>query len=298
MLCKNPFMVGVLPAGCGQCLSCLINRRRLWVHRMILESAKHAGSCFVTLTYDDKHLPLGGTLEPDDTQKWLKRLRKIISPEKIRYFLVGEYGEKANRPHYHVALFGLDQLKAGGDDGKSGVIKESWTLDGSQIGHIFVGDLNQASASYIAGYVTKKLTKHGDPRLNGRHPEFARMSLRPGIGAGAVPDIVASLSTSGGLNAVANMGDVPTQLRHGKKLMPLGRYLSGRLRTEMGFATKKSPEQVRIKNEAKVRNLLQSSLARPENKAKKIKEILLDMYATKRLSMENRFKIHSKKGSL
>lgn len=43
-----------------------------------------------------------------DIQKWLKRLRKKIFKdygEKIRYYIIGEYGTESLRPHWHCLLF-------------------------------------------------------------------------------------------------------------------------------------------------------------------------------------------------
>lgn len=103
-------------------------------------------------------------------------------------------------------------------------MQESWGL-----GQIFVGELNEKSAQYIAGYVVKKLTDRDDFRLDGRYPEFARMSLRPGIGAGVMDDLASVLLQYDS----EELEDVPTVLRHGMKMMPLGRYLRKRLRLRM-----------------------------------------------------------------
>ena len=45
-----------------------------------------------------------------DIQRFIKRLRKLISTkfgknEKIRYYIIGEYGTSSFRPHWHVLLF-------------------------------------------------------------------------------------------------------------------------------------------------------------------------------------------------
>lgn len=103
-----------------------------------------------------------------------------------------------------------------------------------------LGTLEERSAQYIAGYVVKKMTRPDDPRLLGRLPEFARMSLKPGIGAGAIPDVASALMQ---YKLEASGRDVPNSLRHGSRLLPLGRYLMKRLRLECGL-DEKAPEHV------------------------------------------------------
>lgn len=190
---------------------------------MLLESFLHERSTFVTLTYDQAHYPPGGNLVPRDLVLFLKRLRFHIKPVPIRYFGVGEYGEETWRPHYHLALFGIGR-EATPD------VQTAWGK-----GHVFLGDLTAKSAAYICGYVTKKMTSAEDQRLGGRHPEFARMSRRPGIGHGAIEAIRASLDDREGCKQVGLVGDVPSTLRHGGKQMPLGRYLKDKLREALGY---------------------------------------------------------------
>ena len=81
----------------------------------------HEKNCFITLTYDDENLPPGGTLVVQDYQAFVKRLRARISPQKLRYYFVGEYGDPKNteRPHYHAAIFGI-----GDEDGD--LIQDCW----------------------------------------------------------------------------------------------------------------------------------------------------------------------------
>lgn len=88
-----------------------------------------------------------------------------------------------------------------------------------------------ASANYIAGYVTKKMTSVSDERLQGRRPEFARMSLKPGIGARALEAVALAMMRS---KLDQSMVDVPTGLRHGAEVLRLGRYLRRKLREEIG----------------------------------------------------------------
>lgn len=199
----------------------------------MLEAAEYGDNSFVTLTYSDEHLPSDGSLRPRDLTLFLKRLRFAYSGLKIRYFGVGEYGDDSFRPHYHLALFGFPTCLRGITDNRRrrcceicDDVHRLWGL-----GRIECGTLTEQSAAYVAGYVTKKMTQSTDPRLEGRFPEFARMSLRPGIG-GRFMDEVASTLLEHGLEK--NEEDVPAQLQHGKRKWPLGRYLRQQLRVKIG----------------------------------------------------------------
>jgi len=239
LLCRNPYIAsGGNAYGCGQCMPCRINRRRMWTHRIMLECTQHAVNSFWTLTYADDFITTteGGlpTLVRKELTDFLKRLRFDYHPSKLRYFNVGEYGENTQRPHYHLAVFnypkcvrGVTQLNRSGNccsvcDHVRGI----WGK-----GFVYSGGLEDASAAYIAGYVTKKLTSRDDPRLCGREPEFATMSLKPGIGAGFMPEVASVLLTH---NLDSTLSDVPTCLQHGRSVRPLGRYLTRKLREQIG----------------------------------------------------------------
>lgn len=254
---------------------------------MLLEQLMQEGSCFVTLTYDEAHVPAEGTLVPEDLRNWIKRLRKVFAPEKVRYYAAGEYGDQSWRPHYHAALFGMSADVAGGVDGCSGLVARTWPY-----GYTYVGDLTRESAQYVAGYVTKKLNKKDDPRLVGRHPEFSRMSLRPGIGAGAMEAVAGSLMWDrGGLEEVERNVDVPGALCHGGKSLPLGRYLKRRLRGELGFESKDTPVASCKQYASEMSFLFAEALSNPENSSKSLSEIVVDMNKQKIINMENRRKI-------
>lgn len=243
MLCRNPFVSnGGLGFGCGQCMACRYNRRRVWMHRIMLEAAQYSDNAFLTLTYADEVLPEGGTLVPSHPQLFLKRLRARVAPSRFRFFLVGEYGDASGRPHYHAALFGFPTCVNG--DTRLGchrkpcywcaLVRETW-----KFGNIMLGKLEDNSAGYMAGYVTKKMTSPSDPRLNGRHPEFGRMSLRPGIGHDALWEIADTLLK---YELDQELADVPLALQHGLKKLPLGRYLRRHLRKYIGRDEKISQE--------------------------------------------------------
>jgi len=239
LLCRNPYLAaGGSVYGCGQCMPCRINRRRVWTHRIMLECTQHNANSFWTLTYDDDNLPKteGGlpTLRTKDLTDFIKRLRMWYWPNKLRYFYVGEYGDETQRPHYHLALFSFPPCHRGltRKDRRGNCchicdsVRDIWSK-----GHVYSGQLEDASAAYISGYVTKKMTAKDDPRCNGRHPEFARMSLKPGIGAGFIPEAASVLLE---FNLHSTLSDVPTSLAHGGRAKPLGRYLTRELRKHIG----------------------------------------------------------------
>lgn len=291
MICKKPYMVGVIPCACGTCMPCRIARRRQWSTRMMLEAMKHGDSTFATLTYgDDKYTPRR-SLNARDPQKWLKRLRKALAPQRIRYFLVGEYGEEKERAHYHAAIFGLSPVVAGGEDGRKGVIQSTWGK-----GFTYCGDLSWASAQYICGYVTKKLTNPNDKRteafLKGRAPEFARMSLNPGLGAFAMDDVARVLGTSVGLDDVALRGDVPHRLLLGQKSIPLGRYLRGKLREKIGFANSDVPWKAQARYWLQMRDVFEEAFKTGLCGNKGLGQIMVDINKQVILNLEARTKVH------
>ena len=179
---------------CGQCVGCRLERSRQWAVRIMHEASLHDVSSFVTLTYSDECLPSPPSLRYSDFQAFMRRLRK--SHGKVRFFVCGEYGERTWRPHFHACLFGLrfSDLKvykktaAGFTLYESSELSRVWTL-----GFASVGQLSFESAAYVARYCMKKVTgdlaetHYRKTDLNTGEmydlvPEFARMSLKPGIG--------------------------------------------------------------------------------------------------------------------
>lgn len=231
MLCKRPIAVGEARnrVGCGRCLPCTINKRRAWTARMLLEGWDKPCS-FVTMTYDEKRVPYNAdghmTLAPDDLRAWLKDAWDVAS---FRFFAVGEYGDRTHRPHFHAILFGLDPLQA------EQLLEETW-----KDGLTHVGEFNEKSAAYCARYVTKKLTgarNANNPHLNGRYPEFARMSRNPGIGADAADRIADTMRTMYGSTSLLEFenGDAPFQFRHQGRKWPLDRYMVNRIRKRLNL---------------------------------------------------------------
>ncbi|AZL83030.1 replication initiator protein, partial [Apis mellifera associated microvirus 47] len=221
-----------LPHPCRQCLSCRINARRIWVARLMLEARCHEHSVFSTLTYAKE--PSDASVHQSHLSSTIHRLRDRCRRvgASVRFFGVGEYGERLGRPHYHAAIFGLP----GGDtslvdDAWSGLSDRDFS---SEPGFCHHGALTPDSASYLAGYVTKKLTARASAdalaSLGGRSPEFAVMSRRPGIGMLGIEALIEGLNTNAGALFMARTGDVPVSLTIEGRNLPLGRTVRDHLR--------------------------------------------------------------------
>lgn len=206
-----PASMGLIPGiqlPCRQCIGCKLNYSTEWAARCIHETKSHFYNCWITLTYDDEHLPYGGTLYRPHVTTFLRTTRKASTRIKnagsiladrvgrLRYFYSGEYGEKKRRPHYHLCLFGLQmsdleyekQTELGHKLYTSKLARQLWPH-----GDHIIGELTYETAAYTARYITKKITgqlaeKHYETidKTTGEiiqlQPEFSGMSTNPGIG--------------------------------------------------------------------------------------------------------------------
>lgn len=178
---------------CGCCQPCLEKKRSDWNYRVKQEN-RHALSSFVlTLTYDEEHLPTREnsegihipTLDKKHVQDFVKRLRRRIQyrvqsgnlpketrrPEyglQVRYYAVGEYGSKTDRPHYHIILWNVPRYDIDR-------IAEVWTEGG-----VYVDDVDDATIQYVLKYM---ITAPEMKKRTDRQKPFALMSKRPAIGA-------------------------------------------------------------------------------------------------------------------
>ena len=184
---KRGFVDLRVTVACGQCIGCRVDRTEDWTTRIMHEVTLHDLCQFVTLTYSDDNLPANGSLVKKDYQDFMKRLRKRHG-SKLRYFAVGEYGDQLQRPHYHAILFGIDfadkrphsKNEHGDQLYTSELLDVVWGK-----GHAFFGKVTVQSARYVAKYCIKKVNGPMAPGHYGaRAPEFAVMSLKPGIGSG------------------------------------------------------------------------------------------------------------------
>lgn len=278
-------------------MPCRKNRHRIWAHRIMLETNLHTDNCFVTLTYSDETLPKTSqslpTLDPKDLQLWLKRFRKRIAPSTIRFYATGEYGDETQRPHYHVALFGYPNCSHGNSRYSNrrtscclhcDLIRDTW-----QNGNIYVGDLNISSAQYVAQYVTKKLTDKRDPRLMGRHPEFGRMSLKPGIGSDFMHEVASTLLG----HSLEALPDAPASLQHGTRKLPLGRHLRSKLRTYIGKEPG-APQSTIDELQAQLQPLRETAF----NNSESFKKTVVEAHDQKVLNAETKAKIFKQRKTL
>lgn len=127
-------------------------------------------SIFLTLTYDDDHLPVSfnglPTLQKADLQKFWKRLRKEYPPKTIKYYAIGEYGFEKDRPHYHAIVYNLCQRHILKPDELDGIwdkgIVDSRPINGNRLG-------------YVTGYVMQGSWKP-EHELDDRSKHFSASS--------------------------------------------------------------------------------------------------------------------------
>jgi len=170
--CMTPFEVQIETnrhtVPCGKCPACYARRISHWSFRLMEEDKISSSSLFLTLTYNTDHVPINAegwmTLQKRDLQLYFKRLRKANS-QKLKYFAVGEYGGKTERPHYHIILF----------NAKEKTIQHAWRKNEQQIGEIHFGKVSEASVGYTLKYMAKlgKIPKHAKDT---RQKEFQIMS--------------------------------------------------------------------------------------------------------------------------
>lgn len=198
---------------CGNCMGCKLEHARQWSVRMMHEKKFHAETSFVTLTYDDQHVPENFSVNVRDLQLFMKRLRKALAPRRVRFYACGEYGDLNLRPHYHAILFGYDppgqafhsQSERGDKQYTSSHLSSLWSA-----GLATTGLVTTESCRYVAQYCMKKIKTNDEfglsrywrvspitGELHQVRPEFAVMSRRPGIGQAYVDQFKSDFFPSG-----------------------------------------------------------------------------------------------------
>lgn len=241
MKCQYPVVLGKdRIVGCGQCTMCRIRKKKEWTNRIVLESALYEDNTFVTLSYDEDHLPEDASVSKRELQLFMKRLRKD-NDRKIRYFGVGEYGDVTCRPHYHVVLFNHPNCLRGISEYSKRDLKccpvctslrSVW-----QRGQVYLGEVSVESAAYVASYTIKGWTKEEEvPEF--LTPEFTAKSR--GIGHDFAWELASNLLET-------DHPVVPFSVRHNGRFWPLGRYIREKVSLYTGgLPLEKAPQDQKL----------------------------------------------------
>lgn len=186
----------LVPRPCGRCIGCRLEYSRQWAVRCAHEAHMHEKNCFLTLTYNNQNLPSDESINKQEFKKFIKDLRRFVYPEKLRYYGCGEYGDRFDRPHYHLCIFGFEfedkEVIEGWRNRKKNRFSTKSIMPIYQSpglssvwkkGFCSIGEVTMESAGYVARYVTKKVTGNlADDHYQEKEAEFALMSRMPGIG--------------------------------------------------------------------------------------------------------------------
>lgn len=254
---------------CGYCILCREEQSRQWAVRISHESQMHERNCFMTLTYDDDHLPEHGSLNYKHLSLWWRKMRRTIPG--VRYYAVGEYGDKSDRPHYHVCVFGEDFrdecyiMREGTHKLWCNLIAQNmW-----EHGRVAIGNLDYTTAQYTAGYMAKKLVKGKQyVRVDNSSGELiplvqprAFMSKHPAIGA-------TWLERYG--NQVYAWDQVVVNGRPQKPPRYYDKWLAGRSEIALQMIQERRKEKAKPLTEDQRRARARNARARAENRKKKL----------------------------
>ncbi|WGL31509.1 replication initiator protein [Dipodfec virus UOA04_Rod_1209] len=173
---------------CGHCTACLARKRKQWFFRINAEMKTSETAFFVTLTYNDENY--SGKCNKRDPQLFFKRVRKYLKSkgfnEKIKYFLVSEYGETFGRGHYHACIFGLPYHLA------NDIIDSCWSL-----GFVDIHPLSPAAINYVCKYCLQNVYDSAEDKIADDYKTFMLCSRRPAIGSSFMSDdMLAYLKTN------------------------------------------------------------------------------------------------------
>ncbi|MDR2964472.1 MAG: hypothetical protein LBU88_01710 [Treponema sp.] len=163
-------------------MACRIRQTGEWTLRVMHELHGTVGS-FITLTYSKENLPEGGTLVKRDLQLFIKRLRKYIGKQKIKFIASGEYGEsETKRPHYHIITIGWRHdpkatYKVAYGQRASKEIEKLWLY-----GNNTIGSADRDAVQYTVGYIRKKLNgEMAETEYSGKLAPFQLQSQGIGL---------------------------------------------------------------------------------------------------------------------
>lgn len=195
----------------------------------MMETVFHSErSFFLTLTYDNEHIPIKGTSEPVESldrmafRAWIKDSKRAVG--SYRYYAVGEYGDLSGRPHYHMAIFPQT-------DAQVAALRYRWKAGFTQ-----AGEMCDERARYLANYTAKKLTNGHDERLRpGQEPEFRLSSRKPPLGAKFADELAKHYSQPKARKIIETRGDIERTWRVGGRIYPIGQWPLNQVRKKLGI---------------------------------------------------------------
>lgn len=181
---KNPSTGVFVSIECGKCYECKQKVINQYVFKLEQEAKKNQWAYFVTMTYDNQHVPFSPNgFMTLDTSKHIRNYFRSLrnhyryrkkNPDtgrtkyyydkvpKISYLIAGEYGGSRTygRPHYHAVILGVPK----------DVLEKYWYH-----GNIQVDVVNTARMYYTIKYIDKpsKVPLHSN---DDRVKEFRRAS--------------------------------------------------------------------------------------------------------------------------
>lgn len=177
VFCENPTKDG---GACGKCRACRQKKSNEKMICSIFAAYEYrTKGQFLTLTYDDAHVPYG--LKHEHFQSFMKKLRDLDGTPGVKYFMAGEYGGDENgthREHFHVLFYNhrydIDLVqKAWSEPRKRGRKRKGEVDPFIPFGFVYDGTLTPASMKYVSGYIDKK----GYDPESGKRPPYGRSSV-------------------------------------------------------------------------------------------------------------------------
>lgn len=163
---------------CRKCRACRAARsnEKMIVGVFAASEFKKKGQ-FLTLTYNDEHLPYG--LQHSDFSQFMKKLRQNTGVKDLKMFMAGEYGEEGedHREHFHVLFFNhkfpIEEIeKAWTEPRKRGRKRKGFQEELKSLGFVYDGTCTPEAMKYCSGYVAKG---GYDPESDKR-PPYGRFS--------------------------------------------------------------------------------------------------------------------------
>lgn len=156
---KTGFDKAYIKAPCCKCPSCRKVKSNDWLVRSYFEFMGNEGKAFfVTLDYDDYHLPKFKGVQCWETlhmKLFFKRLRNAIG--SFRYLYATDYGGFLKRSHYHAMIVPKDLFLSKAVFMKA--VSEAWSYGNHQDVQLLdsVDGNSLAAVEYVCGYVNKDI---------------------------------------------------------------------------------------------------------------------------------------------